>query len=127
MLTTTTEDIIRRILNHTDNYEPITKEWLMIVTMLPGDETSPPEHETTIQCVDTRTNTQLHADNGEEWEEVTVLGYNLETRELYIECYGGPIPMSTQTQDLITLPPISTRLELRLLLLAHKAWGYRGE
>lgn len=123
--------LVQQILRHTDNHLDITAEWLESVGAYTGDETTDRvEYEVTIQAVDTRSNTQLHETHGYEWEETTVLGYNINTKDVYIEVYGdtgGGKPFATDTIDCIVLPPIQTRLEFRLLLLAHKAWGYNGQ
>lgn len=124
------KEMLERILSHTDNHEPITADWLLSIDIPRGDGDGIliEEHEICIQCVDTRNNKQLDSSYGDEWEESTSLGYNVGTQEAYIETWGsGKEKFSIESQEIITLPPISTRLEFRLLLLAHRAWGYRGE
>lgn len=123
-------DIVHLILNHPDNYEPITAEWLRSIEVYAGENPDggpSAEHEAIIQVIDTRTNTPLHESYGKKWEESTVLGYNVENGTCYLETWGGARDFSVESHEIITLEGVKTRLEFRLLLAAHKVWGYTGK
>lgn len=122
---TTQVDIILRILDNSDNLEPITAEWLQSIEVH-NDGEKGVEHTATLQVIDSRTNAVVESSYGEEWEVVVCLGYNVETGECFIEEYGGNRAFSTDTQEVIIFQNVKTRLQFRLLLAAHGAWGYRG-
>lgn len=122
--------MMERILSHADNSHPITPDWLRSIQVFTGETSDgkpTSEHEATIRCEDVRKAVELTESYGDAWEEVTVIGHNIETGETYIEVYGGDKAFSVKSQEVIALPRVTTRLEFRLLLLSLKAWGYNGE
>lgn len=115
---------MERILAHADNGKPITREWLDSIGVFGGvrEISGPYEREAVFMVTEGEKGNETVFRNELpeiiDGVEVTVIGINLTNMRPYIE---------TWEEEVIILPPISTRLEFRLLLLSLKAWGYIGD
>ncbi len=95
----------------------ITADWLKSLGMLPGDGivTTDFEYETVVTC---KVGDEYRQECcGTKDEEVTYVGYDIKSKQVYIECYLG-----VDCKEVVILGERSTRGELRLLLDGLKAW-----
>lgn len=117
----TQAEIALRVLSHTDNAEPINADWLESIWIFHSKRGDSGLNEFEAIVMVTQGGEQKHSYDWNEpprGSEVTVIGINLDSMRPFIGTWG---------QDIISLPPIATRLEFRLLLVSLKAWGYTGK